>query len=139
MNAAVHDDRGFSLTEVLIAMVVAVIAVLGLAHTFGSGRALITSYETARAASALVEGRVEALASLAARSPLDPALTVGTHGPTSVALSNDQTGSESWLVQWVDDPINGSSNDYTRVTVTITWMDGQASISEQRTRTLRAP
>lgn len=145
-NEVILGQRGFSLIEVMVAMVIAVIAVLGLAHSFGAGRALIDRYETARAASALVEGRVETLASLATRDLFDPALTEGTHGPAPITLSGDRTGDESWFVEWVDDPLDGLAgpgdpdpNDYKRVTVAITWTQGATSDTVQLTRILRAP
>ena len=142
-NEVTLGQRGFSLIEVMVAMVIAVIAVLGLAHSFGAGRALIDRYETARAASALVEGHLETLASLATRDLSDPALSVGTHGPAPVTLSGDRVGEESWFVEWVDDPLDGAGdpdpNDYKRVTVAITWTQGAVADTVQLTRILRVP
>jgi prepilin-type N-terminal cleavage/methylation domain-containing protein len=139
------DERGFSLIEVLVAVIIAVIAVLGLAHSFGAGRALINRYETARAASALVEGRLETLATIATKDPSDPQLTVGTHGPAPIMLGGERLGQESWFIEWVDDPLDGlgagdlTPNDYKRVTATITWTGSAVADTVQLTRLLRVP
>lgn len=136
------DQRGFSLIEVMVAVVIAAIAVVGLAHSFGAGRALINRYETARAASALVEGRLESLASLAKRNLSDPLLSVGTHGPAPITIGGDRLGEESWFVEWVDDPLFVGAtdpDDYKRVTVAITWTEASVTDTVKLTRILSVP
>lgn len=139
------DQRGFSLMEVVVAMVIAVIAVLGLAHTFAAGRSLIDRYETARAALAYAEGRVETMAglSLPGHDPANPDLNTGWHGPVTVDLGN-RSGSEKWFVQWVDDPVDNTpadSNpqDYKRVTLYVMWTQGANTDTVSLSRTLSAP
>jgi prepilin-type N-terminal cleavage/methylation domain-containing protein len=141
VTAISGEERGFSLMEVIVATVIATVAVLGLAHSFGTGRALIDRYERARVATALVQGRLESLASLATRNPSDPALSVGTHGPALVSVGADGVGLESWSVVWVDDPLDGlgGADDYERVTVSITWNWGTVADTVQLTRILRTP
>lgn len=117
------DQRGFSLMEAVVATAIAVIAVLGLAHSFGMGRALIDRYEIGRVALGAAELRMERFASL-------PSASVPT-GADSVAFAyNSQTlGTERWSIEWVDDPydgtgvgdISGGPQDLKRVTVTIHW------------------
>jgi hypothetical protein len=116
------DQRGFSLMEAVVATAIAVIAVLGLAHSFGMGRALIVRYELGRAALGVATRRMEALA---ARSPL----TLPAPSADSVAFvyKGNAIGMESWTVQWVDDPYDGlgvadnigGPNDLKQVTVTV--------------------
>jgi prepilin-type N-terminal cleavage/methylation domain-containing protein len=125
------SESGFSLMEVIVATVIATIAVLGLAHTFGAGRAYIDRSETARDAQALVQRRLETLVLLGAKNPGAAELVVG--GPNSVALAINAhvDGTQTTQVDWVDDPIDktaatgdGNPNDYKRVTVTISWIQG---------------
>lgn len=118
-------ERGFSLMEVIVATVIAVIAVMGLAHSFAVGRALIDRHENGRDALGLVQERLEYLLGV---SPGNPDLAIGTHNFGIVALNPAVNGNETWTVVWVDDPIDGSgggdldgTDDYKRVTVTIAW------------------
>jgi prepilin-type N-terminal cleavage/methylation domain-containing protein len=119
------DQRGFSLIEVMVATIIAVICVMGLAHSFGIGRALINRFETRRDALALAQARIEILS----RMPLDaPDLSIGTHGPTSVPINAGMLGDETWTVVWVNDPADGTPDldpqDYKRVTEAISWASG---------------
>jgi len=54
--ASANDERGIGLFEVIAATLVATVAVLGLAYTFGMGRGLIDRYQVARCA--LGEGQL---------------------------------------------------------------------------------
>src|SRR5262245_48296294 len=119
------DERGFTLTEVLVAAVMATIAVLGLAHSFAMGRANLNRYATARAALALAQGRLEWLSSAATpgHNPGSPDLTAGTH---SVAVMlGPVAATEQWVITWVNDPADGTPdsdpNDYKRATVNVMW------------------
>jgi prepilin-type N-terminal cleavage/methylation domain-containing protein len=138
-------QRGFSLVEVIVAMVIAVIAVVGLAHTFAIGRSLIDRYETARSALAYAQGRVELMATLALpnHDPGNAALTPGWHGPTPVTFG-DRAASERYFVEWVDDPVDNNPpdanpNDYKRLTMYVMWAQGAAMDTVSLSRTLSAP
>ncbi len=134
-------EGGFSLIEVVVATVIAVIVVLGLAHTFAVGRGLMDGFRSARDAMALAERRLELLEVEAKGSPF---FAPGLHGPTPVPLNSQQTGSESWNVVWVDDPVDGlgagdsDPNDYKRVTVIVGWVQGAVADSIQLSRTFLA-
>jgi prepilin-type N-terminal cleavage/methylation domain-containing protein len=125
---AALGEKGFSLLEVLVAMVIAVIAVVGLAYSFGTGRGLIDRYATARDALAAAEQRLERLAFLSNQNPNHPDLSAGTHGPLARPLNGTRSGQESWTVVWVDDPVDNTPdanpNDYKRVTVEVSWTQG---------------
>ena len=124
------DERGFSLVEVLVAGVVAVVAVMGLAYSFSTGRGLIDRYAAARDALAAAEQRMDRLSVLGLKSPGDPDLMPGLHGPFPRPLDGNSTGTEEWTVTWVDDPADGTGgadsnpNDYKQVTVDVRWMSG---------------
>ena len=121
------DERGFSIMEVIVASLIAVVAILGLAHSFGVGRGLIDRYAMAREARAIAQRRIETLSTL----PLtDAALSPGQHGPGTVTLYSDIEGVENWWVDPVDDPVDGldpdddNPIDYMRVRVSVSWAQG---------------
>src|SRR5438477_8007775 len=101
--------EGFSLIEVMVAAVIAVIAVMGLAFTFSAGRGMIDRYATARDALAAAEQRMERLSILGLKDPLNPDLDAlpgpgKLHGPFPRTLNGNTTGTEQWTVTWIDDP-----------------------------------
>src|SRR5215475_7321708 len=118
-----REQRGFSLIEVMVAAVVAVIAVLGLAFSFSAGRGLIDRFAVARDALEAAQSRLDSLAVEAVQDPAASDLTVGTHvRPGNITLNHNQTGTEQWTVVWVDDPVDNfpsdpDPNDYKRATV----------------------
>src|SRR4029077_10263860 len=97
-----HDQRGFSLIEAVVATVIAVVAVIGMAHSFGMGRALISRYEIGRVALGTVQRRMEFYA-------MRPSVEIASPQSDSVAFVYDgkNIGWESWNVVWVDDPFDG--------------------------------
>lgn len=119
-----QEGSGFTLTEVLVALLITVIAVMGLAHTFGIGRGLIDRYATARSAMGVAQSRMETLRMESLQDltvpDLDPAVL---HPVTTVLLDGRIQGQETWIVEWLHDPL-GSGQDYKRVRVTVTWTQG---------------
>jgi Tfp pilus assembly protein PilV len=111
------------MTEVLVALVITVIAVLGLAHTFGLGRGLIDRYATARDAMGVAQRRMEILRMEARKDLANAELTPGSHTPIAITLDGKISGFESWQVDWVPDPgfPSGTGQDYKKITVTVTW------------------
>lgn len=137
-------QRGFSLIEVMVAAVVAVIAVLGLAYSFSAGRGLIDRYAAARDALEAAQSRLDILAAKAVRDPATADLNIGLHGPISRKLNQNLSGVEKWTVVWVDDavdnfPPDSDPNDYKRATVVITWLHGGLQDSVRMSRTFIAP
>lgn len=129
-------------------MVIAIVAVLGLAHSFGAGRALVDRYSTARAALAHAQGRLDSLAILATptHDPNSGDLTPGTHNVATPLPIGKTIGSQWWVVAWVDDPVDGvagggdsNPQDYKRVTYYVAWDHGGIRDTVILTRTLFAP
>ena len=121
-----HSERGFSLMEAIVATVIAVIAVLGLAYSFGQGRAMISRYEIARAALAATQDEME---TLSATLSSDPALALGSHNRPFV-LGGQTLGTVRWTVTAFDDPADGidpadaNPFDLKQVAVSVSWTVG---------------
>jgi hypothetical protein len=121
--------------EVIIATVIATIAILALAYSFGTGRALVNRYELARMALAAAQRRMELLA-VAPRNGAD--LTVGTHGPLDVVVDGRAVCRETWTVTAYADPLIGAAY-LKQVTVRVTWGQAGPAESVQLASLLRAP
>jgi type II secretory pathway pseudopilin PulG len=113
------DERGFSLVEALTAATISVIAVMGLAYSFGVGRGLVNRYEVARAALGEAQSQLEAL-QLAPRN--DPSMTIGYVSPPTPFLYEGATlGTSSWRVVAYDDPSLPGTVNLKRVIMTVQW------------------
>jgi Tfp pilus assembly protein PilV len=128
-------DRGFSLVEAMVATVIAVIAILGLAFTFGQGRGLIDQYETSRAATAAAQGCMDSLAVL---PPADPALSLGAHAAEPFVIDGQPLGTVAWDVTPFTDPVAGGST-LKKVVVTVAWQAGSSTGSLQLSKLILAP
>lgn len=105
--------------EALTAATVAVIAVMGLAYSFGVGRALVNRYEVARAALAEAQNQLESLTQVPAG---DPALAVGySSPPTPFRYEGAEIGSENWTVGAYDEPNLPGTVNLKRVRVIVRW------------------
>jgi hypothetical protein len=123
----VLNERGFSLMEALTAATVAVIAVMGLAYSFGVGRALVDRYEIARAALAEAENQLEALTQLPAS---DPTLAVGYMAPpTPFRYEGVELGTQNWLVTAYDEPNLAGTMNMRRVRVIVRWQQNASADS----------
>ena len=113
------NERGFSLMEALTGATISVIAVLGLAYSFGVGRGLVNRYEVARAALGEAQSQLEAL-QLAPRS--DPTLAFGyVSPPTPFIYEGASLGTSSWRVLPYDEPSLPGTRNLKRVVVTVRW------------------
>ena len=113
------NERGFSLMEALTGATISVIAVLGLAYSFGVGRGLVNRYEVARAALGEAQSELEALQLL---QPGDPALAIGTVGPPMpFRYEGAMLGSLNWRVLAYDEPHLAGAVNMKRVVVTVRW------------------
>ncbi len=114
-------ESGFSLVEAIVATVIATIAVVGLAHSFGLGRSFINRYETARAALGVAQRRLETL-----HAGSDPTVNLATGIPHLAPFDHGghRVGSEEWNVSWYDDPATTEPHDLKLVTVRVFWSQG---------------
>ena len=119
--------------EVLTAVVIATLAVVGLAYSFGLGRSFIDRFEVARAALGVVEGRMDSLTTI---PPTSTDLTIGLHPTTPLPFvyEGQAMGTESWSVAWFDDPGTAGTHDMKRVTARVVWTQMGAADTVQQTR-----
>jgi Tfp pilus assembly protein PilV len=127
----VRGEAGFSLMEAIVATVIATVAVVGLAYTFGQGRALINRFEMARAALGVAQQRLELLHVEPRTS--DAFSTDSLHVRPFVHAGR-QAGFEEWAVSWYDDPSTPTANDLKKVTVIVRWTQGSLSDSVSLSR-----
>jgi hypothetical protein len=121
--------------EVVVATVIATIAVIALAYSFGTGRGLVNRYELARMALAAAQRRMEMLEAAPTGSP-DLAVP-STHGPQPVLVDGQPVCRESWTVASFHDPSNTTNPthvDLRRVTVSVTWGGGSPAETMRLTR-----
>ena len=100
-SGPIRGERGVGLMEVIVATVIAIIAILALAYTFGMGRGLIGRFETARVAFAAAQRRMETLSAAPLTSPdlRIPVLPSYTYGPDPVQVDGRTVAYESWTVE----------------------------------------
>lgn len=124
-------ERGLSLVEAVVATVITVIAVLGLAHTFGMGRGFIERFAIGRHALAVAQARMDALGVQPAST--SPDLTLGVHPALPLPFNHggQQVGTEHWRVTPYPDP---SAFGIKEVTVVVAWTQGTEQDSIRITR-----
>lgn len=106
----------------MVATLVAVIAVLGLAYTFGLGRGQVNRYEVARAALGAAEDRMERLLLLADTNPTADSLAVNYRSATRPFTYGAATlGTIWWHVDGYDDPDLPDNPDLKRLVVCVRW------------------
>lgn len=142
MHAVRPDERGFSLMEVIVATVIATIAVMGLAYTFGMGRGFINRFEVGRAAVAAAQGALEIIST---RPLNDTLVTIGEVKTRNFVVNGRVLGTERWIVNWKDDPADGTAltspadkdtTDLRIAYVSVVFQDGSQQDSVRLTRLL---
>lgn len=122
MRSPLTNQTGFSLIEALTATVIAVLAVLGLAYTFGVGSGQVNRYAVARAALGAAESRMERLLLLADAEPGSDSLEFGYVSATTPFVYNgDAVGSLWWHVDGYNDPDLPANPDMHRLVVCVRW------------------
>jgi hypothetical protein len=115
----------------MVAVVIAVLAAVGLAYSFGLGRSFINRFEIARAALGVAQQRLETLHTLpGAAAEFD---TDSTHY-REFYHGGAPAGLESWQVTWYNDPSTTRANDLKLITVTVSWRMGAVTDSVSLSR-----
>jgi len=113
--------------EALTAASISVIAVLGLAHSFGMGRALVDRYEIARVALSEAQSQLEAMTLMPTS---DPTLAVGYVSPlTPFRYQGATLGTQYWRVVGYDEPHMTGVTNLRRVIMTVRWKQADRSDS----------
>jgi hypothetical protein len=103
-----RGERGVGLMEIIVATVIAVIAILALAYTFGTGSGLVGRYAGARVGLAAAQRRLEILSTLPASAP---ELQLHSVHLNDIQLEGGTVARETWTVNAWDDPADGVSGD----------------------------
>ena len=130
-------ESGFSLMEAIVATVIAVIAALGLAYSFGIGRANVNRFETARVADARAQGRMEHLSMLMTHDPTILDLQAGLHPDTLLPFEFNGTvvGHEYWRIDTVPPAAPATIRPkMALLTVEVAWAMGGVADTARYTR-----
>jgi len=134
------DSRGIGLFEVIASTLIATLAVLGLAYSFGVGRGLIDRYQIARCALGEAQHLVDSL------SVVRPGNLTAGNRPFEIA--GNSAGVSYWTLTPIDDPLDGLATsappdpnpvDMYRLTVEVDWGIGGMADKIQLTRIVPAP
>ena len=125
--------------EAIVASVIAAIAIIGLAYTFGIGRGQVDRYEVARAALSLAKTEMDSLAIVWAQRPSSDSLLIGYTSPARPFVYEGTTrGSAGWQIAAYSSP-TAPSVSMRRATVTVTWVSGSLSDSLRLDRLFPMP
>jgi hypothetical protein len=124
--------------EAIVATVIAVIAVMGLAYAFGLGRSFINAFEVRRVADMKAQGCMEWLGTLPSSSP---DLSLSTHPAQPFVFGGRTVGSMVWrVVSPTSAQVPASITGELRVvSVSVSWTLGGMADSVLYTRMVSAP
>jgi hypothetical protein len=121
--------------EAIVATVIAVIAILGLAYSIGLGRGFINRYEVARAADGLAAGCMDSLETTGAD------LSIGGPRPAvpiPLVYGNNTIGGATWRVDAPAVTVPAHAK-LVQVSVTVAWSLGGSTDTTRYQRLFPAP
>jgi hypothetical protein len=119
-----RGERGVGLMEIMVATVIAVIAIIALAYTFGTGSGLVGRYAGARLGLAAAQRRMEILSTLPASAA---ELQLGSTHSADILVDGRKVARETWTVNAWDDPADGTAGDVDLKWVRVTVRFGQGA------------
>jgi prepilin-type N-terminal cleavage/methylation domain-containing protein len=127
-----ESDHGFSLVEMLVAIVVLTLGLLSAGQLFYAAMASSSLARSKGNAACVAQSKLETLSDLYRRNPELPALSVGDHGPEHVTIINPIDNHElnefsvTWNIGPLPDPPTGRDLKARQLVVTVTPTDDAA-------------
>ncbi len=124
MTRGTRAEEGFTLVELLAAIAVLGLVVVGVAYMLSTSRSFVDRFAVAREAMVRVEQRLETLQYPAAWTDTVPGTHVSALAPP---LPGNIPATERLYVSYLDDPADGvaaadpNPHDYKQITVTVSW------------------
>jgi type IV pilus assembly protein PilV len=117
--AGTRSERGATLIEVMVALVLLAVGILGVMQLFPAGSRAQLQDRMTSSASYFAQEKLEQLGRLQWN---DPDLTVGTHPATPETVGDTGAWQRSWRVE----AMTGQLANLKKVTVTVGWRFGGA-------------
>lgn len=128
---------GFTLIEMMIALVIMTVGLLSAGQLMYVAMASASLARSKGTAATVASDKLEFLADVFRRNPVDGSLTNGDHGPEQVQVTNPNTGTAlnryrvQWNVSTVPDPRPGKLMKSKLVRVTVTPIRGADTTNNQ--------
>jgi prepilin-type N-terminal cleavage/methylation domain-containing protein len=121
-----NTERGFSLIEVMIALIITVFGLLAAGQLLFVAASSHSLARSKGAAALIAQNKLEVLSDLYSREPSNDDLSPGNHGPEEVTVINPNDGNIlncfriTWTAENVPDPRPGIMHTARVIKVTVT-------------------